>query len=132
MKHKLIKFTAVLCLLILLLSTGVSASVPYESYTHWSDVGSDRKDVYNRAMYEPITALDAKSIGVEPFDEIKNIFVDGSDNVYILDAKSRIVILDKDLKLVNEIGLIGEEVYNDAESVYVHTDNTIYICDTIS
>ena len=132
MKHKLIKFTAVLCLLILLLSTGVSASVPYESYTHWSDVGSDRKDVYNRAMYEPITALDAKSIGVEPFDEIKNIFVDGSDNVYILDAKSRIVILDKDLKLVNEIGLIGQEIYNDAESVYVHTDNTIYICDTIS
>jgi len=132
LKHKLIKFTAILFALIILFSVGVSASVPYETYTHWSDVGTDRKDVYNRAMYEPIMALEAKDIGVEPFDEIKNIFVDGTDNIYILDAKSRIVILNKDLKLIKEIGLIGNEAYNDAESLYVHTDNTIYICDTIS
>lgn len=132
MKHKLIKFTAILFALIILFSVGVSASVPYETYTHWSDVGTDRKDVYNRAMYEPIMALEAKDIGVEPFDEIKNIFIDGTDNIYILDAKSRIVILNKDLKLIKEIGLIGNEAYNDAESLYVHTDNTIYICDTIS
>lgn len=132
MKHKLIKFATVLFALLTVLSVGASAAVPYDSYTHWSDVGTERKDVYNRAMYEPIKALESGSIGVEPFNEIKNIFADSKGYVYILDSKSRITILDEGLKLVREIGLIAEESYEDAESVYVHTDNTIYICDTLS
>ena len=130
LKRKLIKIAAVLFALLTVLSVEASAAVPYESYTHWSDVGEERKDVYNRPMYEPIEDIEYKSIGVEPFDEIKNIFTDSKDNVYILDAKSRITILDKNFKLIKEIGLIGNESYDDAQSIYVHTDNTIYICDT--
>ena len=132
MKNKLIKFTTVLLVILTVLSAGVSAAVPYESYTHWSDGGAERKDVYNRPMYEPLKALDADSIGVEPFNEIKNIFTDNKGFVYILDSKSRIIVLDEGLKLVREIGIIGNESYDEAESVYVHTDNSIYICDTLS
>lgn len=132
LKNKLIKFTTVLLVILTVLSAGVSAAVPYESYTHWSDVGAERKDVYNRPMYEPLKALDADSIGVEPFNEIKNIFTDNKGFVYILDSKSRIIVLDEGLKLVREIGIIGNESYDEAESVYVHTDNSIYICDTLS
>lgn len=132
MKHKLIKFAAVLFALLTIFSIGASATVPYESYTHWSDVGEERKDVYNRPIYEPITAIEANNIGVEPFDEIKNIFTDSNGNIYILDSKSRIVILDENFNLVKELGVIGSEKYEEAESVYVHTDNTIYICDTLA
>lgn len=132
MKHKLIKFAAVLLALLTLLSVGVSAAIPYESYTYWSNVSSERKDVYNRPMYEPLKALDADSIGTDSFNEIKNIFADTKGNIYILDSKSKIVVLDKNFKLKKEIGLIGEEAYDEAESIYVHTDNTIYICDTLS
>lgn len=132
MKHKLIKFAAVLFALLTVLSLEASAAVPYESYTHWSDVGAERKDVYNRAMYEPIMALDADSLGVESFNEIKSIFVDNKGYIYILDSKSRITVLDENLKPLKEIGAIDGESYDDAESVYVHTDNTLYICDTLS
>lgn len=118
--------------LLIVLSVGVSAAVPYESYTHWSDVGSDRKDVYNRAMYEPLKAIEASSIGVEPFTEIKSISTDKKGFIYILDSTSRIIILDKSFKLIREIGSIGSESYKDAESIYVHSDNTIYICDTLA
>jgi len=131
LKQKFIKFAAVLLALISLLSVGASAAVPYESYTHWSDVGAERKDVFNRPMYEPLMALDADSIGVEPFNEIKNISTDKKGNIYILDSKSRIVILDESFKFSREIGSIGNETYDEAESIYVHTDDTIYICDTL-
>ena len=132
LKYKLIKFAAVLVALLTVLSVGVSAAVPYDSYTHWSDVGTERKDVYNRPMYEPLKAFDAASIGVEEFKEIKNISVDSKGNIYILDFNSRITVIDRDFKLVREIGSIGDMSYEDAESVYVHTDNTLYICDTLS
>ena len=85
LKYKLIKIAAVMFALLTVLSVGVSAAVPYDSYTHWSDVGTERKDVYNRPMYEPLKAFDAADIGVEAFKEIKSISVDRDGLIYILD-----------------------------------------------
>lgn len=132
MKYKLIKIAAVMFALLTVLSVGVSAAVPYDSYTHWSDVGTERKDVYNRTMYEPLKAFGAADIGVEEFKEIKNITVDRKGFIYLLDYNSRIVVLDNNMKLVKEIGSIDDMGYEDAASLYVHTDNTIFICDSLS
>ena len=130
MKHKLIKFAACAFALIILLSTGVFAA-SYDAYTHWSDVGAERKDVYNRDMYEPVRTIGNVDIGLAAFKGIKGVFTDSKNNIYILDSDSQIVVLDESFKLIREIGAIGGESYDDAESIYVHTDGTIYICDTV-
>ena len=111
-------------------SISVFAEVPYDSYTYWTDVGTESKAVYSRPMYSAKFSIDSVSLGITPLEEIRDITVDSEGNLYILDAKSRIVILDKDYNFVSEIGLIGEESYNDAKGVYIAPDKTIYICDT--
>ena len=99
-------------------SISVFAEVPYDSYTYWTDVGTESKAVYSRPMYSAKFSIDYVSLGITPLEEIRDITVDSEGNLYILDAKSRIVILDKDYNFVSEIGLIGEESYNDAKGVF--------------
>ncbi len=125
-------FTIGLVLLLVVASSVVaSAEVPYDSYTYWSDVGSENKAVYNRPMYSAEKSFDALSLGIEPLSKINDISVDGNGNLYILDSKSRIIVLDNNYNFVQEIGLInGEESYDEAKSLYIASDNTIYICDT--
>ncbi len=121
---------AVIVTLCILISAGVSVSAvtPNESYTYWYDVNNSNKSVYNRAMYEALRIVD---LDVEAFDKITYIHTDSKDNLYVLDSNSRIVILDKDYNLIREIGLInGETEYKNAASIYVHSDGTIYLCDT--
>lgn len=117
--------------------TAVAATsqyVPYESYTYWSDIsGSGRKAVCNRPMYETESVMDASTMGVEDFSEMKDICVDEKEYVYLLDKESRIVILDEQYHLVKEItAVIGKENYEftDANDIFVHRDGTIYISDT--
>ena len=118
-------------LLATLFSVSAFAEVPYESYTYWSDVGEENKAVYNRPMYSAEYSIDAFSLGVEKFTKISDITYDNDGNLYILDSASRIVVLDKEGKVLREIGLIGgSESYTDAKGVYIAKDNTLYICDT--
>jgi len=108
-----------------------SAEIPYESYTYWTDVGTNDKDVYNRAMYEPYCTISASSLGVEDFSKINDISTDDEGNIYILDSDSRIVIANKNYQFIREIGAInGTERFDNANSVFVHKDKTLYICDT--
>ncbi len=113
-------------------AVSVSAEVPYESYTYWNDVGTESKSVYNRPMYEVVDSYTSADLGVSSFTKIKNISVDSQDNIYILDSTSRIVVLDKNLNFIREIGAInGTETYNEAASVYIHSDDTLFICDSM-
>lgn len=133
MKLKFVKTVVIMLVLLLLFQVtfSVSAEVPYESYTYWSDVSTERKDVYNRSMYDIYSTYSADDIGVSEFTKVNNIATDTHDNIYILDSNSRIIVLDKNYDFVKEIGLInGTENYNDARSVTVDSDGTIYICDT--
>lgn len=125
-------FTLLFALLLIAVPTiSVSAEVPYESYTYWSDVGEENKAVYNRPMYSADFSIDAYTLGIDEFTKINDISVDDEGNLYILDSASRIVVLDKEYKPVREIGLIdGKETYVDAKGVYIANDGTIYICDT--
>lgn len=125
-------FTIVFAVLLIAVPTlTVSAEVPYESYTYWSDVGEQNKAVYNRPMYSAEYNIDTAGLGITPFSKIRDITYDNAGNLYILDAASRIVVLDAEHNFVNEIGLVnGTETYPDAKGLYIAKDNTIYICDT--
>ena len=127
---KILVVALILCMLFTI-QVPASAQEPYDSYTYWSEIETNDVEVLNRPMYEPTGVIDAAKIGVSNFSSIKGIVRDKNDNVYILDSASRIVVTDKNFNLIKEIGLInGTERYDDAGSVYVHLDGTIYICDT--
>ena len=119
---------------VLTVSAESSQYVPNESYTYWNDItGAGRKLVSNRAMFETETVFDAKKLGVENFSSLIDICTDKNGYVYLLDTASRIIVLDENYVFVKEITSIsGEKTYtfNGARNIYVHSDGTIYICDT--
>ena len=109
--------------------------VPYETYTYWEGVQeNERNAAYSRPVYGVAQVLDAAKLHTTEFKELKDICTDRSGNVYLLDAASRILVLDGQYMPVREIGAIrdGSEslTYEDANSVYVHSDGTLFICDT--
>ena len=134
MKQIYRRLTAMLLLIVVLITASaisVSAEVPYDSYTYWTDVDAKNKAVYNRQMYDAVMSIDASTIGVQPFNKVMNICTDNSGNLFVLDSASRIIMLDSEFKFVREIGLIGgTESYNNASGLYAHTDGTLYLCDT--
>lgn len=131
MKKALGRLFAVILVICLLASVVSVAAAPTDSYTYWTNVGTKRKAVYGKAMYDVSTVIDVTDLGVERLSQITSMCKDNNDNIYILDARSRIVILDKDLKLVKEIGLINGEVnYDGAKGIYFK-DDIIYICNTL-
>lgn len=122
-------------LILVLLASGLNcftvfAENPYDSYTYWTDVGSENKAVHNRSMYNASFVLDAKKIGVSEFNKINDICTDKNGQLYILDNNSRIIVLNQDYSFKSEIGSIGKERYDGAASLYVAEDETVFICDT--
>ncbi len=110
--------------------TTVSAVAPTDSYTYWTNVGTQRKAVYGKSMYDVETTIDVTDLGVERLSQITSMCKDNDGNIYILDGASRIVILDSQYKLINEIGLIdGKHEYKDAKGIY-YSDGVIYVCNT--
>ncbi len=117
-----------------------SQYVPYESYTYWSDIsGAGRKLVYNRPMYETENVFDSKDFGIPALTELVDVCVDNDGNVYLLDTggegiEARLIMLDSNYKFVKEFSFVhgpeGDISFSGAANVYVHTDKTVYICDT--
>ena len=134
MLNKLLKniFAAFIIFIIAVIpSFTVSAEIPYESYTYWSEVGSQDKAVYNRPMYGAGYSIDSASLGIDALKKINDLTFDNNGNLYILDNDSRIIMLDGNYGVIREIGLVGgTEAYKEAKGIYVGKDNTIYICDT--
>lgn len=132
MKKALGRLFAVILAICLVASavTAVSAAAPTDSYTYWTNVGSQRKSVYGKAMYDVDSVIDVTKLGVERLTQITSMCKDNNENVYILDTNSRIVVLDKNFNFVKEIGLINGSIsYNNAKGIY-YKDNVIYICNT--
>lgn len=132
MKKALCRLFAVILAICLVASavTAVSAAAPTDSYTYWTNVGTQRKAVYGKAMYDVSTTIDVKKLGVEKLSKITSLCVDNDNNLYILDAQSRVVILDNEYNFIKEIGLIdGSITYNNAKGIY-YNDGVIYICNT--
>ncbi len=132
MKKALGRLFAVILAICLVASavTAVSAATPTDSYTYWTNVGSKRKSVYSKAMYDVERVVDITELGVSRLTQITSMCKDNNDNIYILDADSRIVILDKDYNFIKEIGLLdGTTSYKNAKGIYYNEGN-IYICNT--
>lgn len=140
-KKMLRRIIAVIVALILAAGTCVSVFaesteyVPYESYTYWDDInGMGRKLVFNRPMFDVSKVINSKDLGIADFTELEDVCTDKDGNVYLLDRESRIIMLDSNFNLAKEITQIvdGEEVltFAGAKNIYVHTDGSIYICDT--
>lgn len=140
-KKMLRRIIAIIVALILAAGTCVSVFaesteyVPYDSYTYWDDInGMGRKLVYNRPMFDTEVVFTAKDLGVNEFVELVDICTDKNENVYLLDRDSRIIALDSTFKVIKEITEItdGDEklTFAGAKNIYVHTNDTIYICDT--
>lgn len=127
--HRLFAVILAMCLLTGVM-TSVSAATPVDSYTYWTGVTSSGKAVYTKAMYDFDKLIDPIKLGIERLEGITAMCKDTDDNIYILDKNSRIVVLDKDYNLVNEIGLINGSIsYNNAKGIY-YNKGTIYVCDT--
>lgn len=139
MTKKFYTIAAVMLIICSFSGIGVCAKssdeqMPYQSYTYWTAIGTERKSVYNRAMYQTDQQLDYSRIGVDSFNSIMDVDTDKNGNVYILDDKSRVIVMDKKYTLLHELGEIksGSDIlnYDGAQSIYIHTDGTIFICDT--
>ncbi len=127
-------FLLIACLVTVTFGVSAATQVPFESYTYWEDIGSERKAVYSRPMYQTEQVIGAQTLGIAAFTTIQDVFSD-DEKVYILDVNSRIVILDSDYNLYREIGEVVDETgktynYAKASSLFVYSDGTIFICDT--
>ncbi len=134
--YKLLSVLLIIAVAFSLFTVAASASeaVPYEHYTYWNDVeNGQRKKVYNRAMYEVGDVVNAADMGIAAFEELIDVCMDNSGNIYLLDSASRIVVLDGNYKLIGEINEIkSEESYSfkGARSLYIDCNNVLYLCDT--
>lgn len=82
-------------------------------------------------MFSVETVLNAKDLKIHDFTALNDICTDEKGNIYLLDSASRIVVLNSKYEILYEIGEIdGTEKYDNARSLYVSGDNTLYICDT--
>ncbi len=117
-----------------------SQYAPYESYTYWDDIsGTGRKLVYNRPMYEVKDVYNAKDFGVEKITELVDVCTDKQGNTYLLDCGSsseqaQIIVLDDKYnlkKVITSVKRDEEELtFVGAQNIYVHSDTTLYLCDT--
>lgn len=139
MKKSLSRLFAVILALIMVAGavTAVSAATTNDPYSYWENVGSKRKAVYGKAMYDVGETIDVTTLGVARLTGITSMCRDNNNNLYILDSNSRIVVLDNDYNLVREIGNIfaegdteqGSISYSGAKGIY-YNDGKIYVCNT--
>ncbi len=118
--------------LAMLLTTVVGAAAPYATYTY-SSGGFVLK---SPDAYVPDVMVDSTYIGLTvPFDDPRDIFVDGDQNVYLVDAKnSRVICMDRYYKLTAEISSFVNDngvpdKLSEPSGVFVNEDY-IYVCDS--
>ena len=109
-------------------------TVPYSTYAYW-EKDTEREAVEIRNVFEVVAKIDGYSLGTESFAMPTDLDCDKNGNLYILDAdNSRVLVLDKNLKLKNEIKSLkykGEEIsFSGARGIYIKEDGSIYIADT--
>ena len=104
--------------------------VPYYQYNY---------DVYNHeipaaAGYIPTKVVKGEDLGIGPFKNPTDVYVDSKDDIYIMDSgNKRIVIIDKNFKvkkIIDKITQQGREIeITEPEGIFVDKEGKIYICD---
>jgi sugar lactone lactonase YvrE len=129
---RFISIIALVFALVMIFAVPASAFKPYQTYTY----SIDGFALHSPDAYTPVRTVDSAYMGLEvPFDEPRDIVVDESDNVYLVDSKNdRVVVLDKYFKFkfdvdtfVNEQGV--DDCLNNPNGVFVK-NGVMYVCDT--
>ncbi len=127
----------IVCLLALVLlltsfTMVASAAQPDRTYTYENDI-----PVPSTNAYQVMTVVDEAVMGTAKLKDARDIFVDNSDRVFIVDAGNcRVVILDENYKCIKELKEFkyGEEILTlaeGAEGVFFRESNQmLYIADT--
>ena len=134
---KPVKFIACI-LLCAALITGLYVSadtyeeVPTPSYTYWSG-GKTKKAVKTKALYsfyKYSELAEYDSGAAEP----AHMAYSPDGKLYILDTNGKIMILDREYRLISEISSVnygGENItFSGARGIYIASDGLLYICDT--
>ena len=123
--------------------------------------GSGRKMVCNRPMFETKNVYSTSEIGTDPatgkvadgfsITELVDVCTDPDGNIYLLDygkegsINAKVIKLNADYEYIGVVEkVLGPEVkgengevtraeytFTGAKNIYVHSDKTLYICDTL-
>ena len=127
----------IVCLLALVLlvtsfTMVASAAQPDRTYTY-----EDSTPVPSTNAYQVMTVVDEAVMGTTKLKDPRDIFVDNSDRVFVVDAgNSRVLILDQNYKCIKELKEFkyGEEILTLAEGAegvfYRESNQLLYIADT--
>ncbi len=122
------------CILTVLGSVPCSANVPYSTYTY--DI--DGNFMESPHAFVPYKVIDSKSMGLEvPLSDVKDIYVDKEENIYISDGSSkRVVVCDPDGELIYEYSTFVNEwgvpdAISSPNGIFV-SEKELYIADTDS
>uniref|UniRef100_A0A7C5V1P3 DUF1282 domain-containing protein n=1 Tax=Caldicellulosiruptor owensensis TaxID=55205 RepID=A0A7C5V1P3_9FIRM len=104
--------------------------VPYYQYNY--DVYL--QEIPSAAGYFPSKWVRGEDLGIGPFKNPSDIYVDNKKNVYIMDSgNKRIVVCDRYFKLIKVIDKFfdnnGDIELMEPEGIFVDKDGLIYICD---
>ncbi len=127
---KAIRVSLVVVCLLMVLTTAVSASAPYQTYTY----SSTGFVLTSPDAYVPDSVVDSAVSGAS-FSDLRDMVVDDSGNVYLVDAGNACVyVLNKYYRLIRTIDSFVNEQgvpdsFNNPSGVFVN-DEYIYICDT--
>lgn len=138
MKKKLTAFTLISFCVIFIMSLGVSAVQPFDTYTY----SVDGNMLLSPTAYSWHDTIDSTDIGVESnlnkkaISNPTDLFVDEDGYVYIADpSNNRVVVLDPYYnyvrtldKFVNDQG-VGGDALAAPNGVFV-TNDIVYVCDT--
>ena len=127
----------IVCLLALVLlltsfTMVASAAQPDRTYTYENDT-----PVPSTNAYQVMTVIDEALMGTTQLKNARDIFVDNSDRVFIVDSGNcRIVVLDENYKCIKELKEFkhGEEILTLAEGAqgvfFRESNQKLYIADT--
>lgn len=116
---------------------GIVVSADNSAYTNSftvNETASGEKTVYMPDVYRASATVRVRDLGLtEGFEKFRDIDCDDEGNTYILADPGRILVLDKDLKLLKDMmphTSDGDELdVNGAQGIYV-TDSNVFIADT--
>lgn len=131
-------FALLLAMVILVFSSFFASATSIEQDTYnnfyYKQIGSQKKLVEDKPVYKIHSVIDGRTLNIDSFCDIKDIYYSENGRIYILDSgNKRLVVLNNDFSLnfiINNFVYNGEkQELNAAEGIYVF-GKKIFIADT--